>query len=275
MNTQQFFSKAVAGDGFRPKKQWEPLIPIPMKFQESFDKYKGYFDEHIATSIPLYREMQLITGQAIVDLYGEFQAAYVVDIAGSEGTWVKAITDSSEIVSAVVDCNNEMKEAFYNNYNYPDYSCFLLESFLEPYEDIEKHIPRFKADVVHAGMAFQFMPFSREACIKEVADNYIKDRGLFLIEEKVITNNWGFNEEYKDSFKSTYYSKDEMELKNEEVVKGMNDKLILQTELENILRGHFNHIYQYYDAGNFVGYACSNYEYIINNFKERVGVIKY
>lgn len=273
MNTQEFFSQAVTGEAFKPKRPWSPQIPVPLKFQEHFDKYKGNFDEHIATSIPMYREMQIVTGQAIVDLYGEFQAAYVVDIAGSEGTWVKAITDSSRIVSAVVDCNKEMKDAFYKNY--PEYSCFHLESFLEPYEEIPKHVPRFKADIVHAGMAFQFMPFSRKDCIREVADHYLKERGLFLIEEKVFTQDWYENEVVKNCYKSLYYSTEDLKIKSDEVVDDMNKNLITYDELADLLHYHFKHVYLFYNSCNFVGYACSNHEYVLNNFKSKVGLIKY
>ncbi len=271
MSTQQFFSDTVMGLRNKPRRPWSPKITVPFQFQEYFNEYKGDFDEHIATSIPLYREMLLITGQAILDIYGNLPAPYIVDIGGSEGSWVKALSHYSNIVSAVIDCNKEMKEIFYRNNS--GYSCFRLESFLESYGDIQKHIPRFKADIVHAGMAFQFMPFKREDCIKEVVDNYLKMGGLFLIEEKVITDNWDNNEQMKDSYKSIYYSSEDLATKKNEIVNTMNSSLVSESYLEILLRSNFRNCYKYFNSGNFVGYACSDSEYVLNNFKRKVGVI--
>ena len=271
MDTQQFFSDVTTGKTQKPLRPWKPFFKqVPEKFNEVFNKYEGDFDKHIATSIPMYREMQLITGDAIVKAYEDKKHPYLIDIAGSEGTWAKAITECSggTIHTEVVDCNEQMHEAFIK-LRAPLGCNYFNGAFLESPNDTQVFKPEMPADVVHAGMAFQFMPFSRRTCIAEVKNSYLNEDGLFLIEEKVIPNQpreWFQNETLKNEFKKMYYSEEAIRQKQNSVVNNMDANLIRQDDLYGVLCLHFKHVHQYYSAGNFIGFACSDKKDTINNF---------
>lgn len=263
MNTQQFFSLVTTGAIQKPLRPWKPFFKaVPEDFRIAFDSFEGAFDRHIATSIPMYREMQLITGNAIVKAYEDKVYPLLIDIAGSEGTWAKAITlhSGGNIPSLIVDCNEDMQESFYA-LGTPDNSDFRLGSFIEDYNDVKRYVPDCTAAIVHAGMAFQFMPFTRGDCIAEVKNRYLDKDGLFLIEEKVIPSQpreWFQNEILKNEFKRRYYSEEAIKQKQADVVDDMDANLVRHYELINALELHFKEVHQYYDAGNFVGYACSD-----------------
>lgn len=275
MDTQQFFSEASAGGhNWLPDRPWKPFFrEVPEEFSRVFSKYEGYFDQHIATSIPMYREMQLITGDLIVQtLKAHSKSKYpiVFDIAGSEGTWCKAISECSKfIVTGVVDCNAEMHNSFKRT-GVPAFCYYRERSFFKDSNGMPAYQPNTYGDVVHAGMAFQFMPFSREECVKEVKENYLSKDGLFLIEEKVVPDTpalWFQNETLKNEFKRLYYSQESLDRKQALVVNDMDANLVTREHLVSVLREHFKHVTMYYHAGNFMGFACSDKESTLDPFK--------
>lgn len=263
MNTQNFFSEVTTGVTQKPLRPWKPFFTeVPEEFNKVFSIYEGDFDRHIATSIPMYREMQLIIGDVIVNNYKNREHTSLIDIAGSEGTWAKAITQYSGgvIRTEVVDCNEQMHESFIK-LKTPLGCNYFYGSFIGSPNDVQIFKPETTADIVHAGMAFQFMPFSRDECVKEVKDNYLIKDGLFLIEEKVIPDKpseWFQNETLKNEFKRMYYSEEVIQQKKLDVVNDMDANLVKRVNLLVVLKKYFNFVHMYYKAGNFVGYACTD-----------------
>lgn len=252
MNTQQFFSDVTNGLDHKPLRPWKPFFTsVPQDYLKAFEKYEGNFDRHIATSIPMYREMQLFLAKALVEIH---TGGILVDIGGSEGSWAKVITEMSghKILSDTLDCNKDMLDTFYLK---PVKNAdFTLGDFMD-------YNPHNNYNIVHAGMAFQFMPFSREECIKKVKQDYLTEHGLFLIEEKVVPDSarlWFQNEILKDEFKRMYYSEQDIARKKETVVNDMDRGLLRESELVKLLGKYFHYTYKYYEAGNFMGWACTN-----------------
>lgn len=268
MNTQDFFSKVTLGEYGKPVKPWESRIPIPPHIVSIFNSFAGPFDEHIATSIPLYRELQLTLAEVIVKNAYISPWTSLYDIGGSEGAWIKTLSILGVECTINVDCNKDMQKAF--NSNLPDtinICQFALASFLEPTDGVPKFVPPVKANIVHAGMAFQFMSFNRNACIEEVINNYLLPNGLFLIEEKLLTGDeWEEGELFKDNFKRQYYTEEQLQAKENDVLKNMHNNLVSKEDLLSVLYEHFENVYCYYKAGNFYGYACSNSVHTINRF---------
>lgn len=269
----EFFSAVTKGDPrFQPKFSWSPMIPVPGNISATFARFQGDFDRHISTSIPLYRELQLKQVEALIGLYvnrNPDTAHLLYDIAGSEGSWVKTLCEFGWNFAVNIDCNADMKKWFNLRPSIQGVAVFAHNSFLEDECGVKAFVPPAKADVVHAGMAFQFMPFSRQACIAEVKVNYLKPNGIFLIEEKVKHPDeaeWIANESLKDLFKSRYYTAEQLSLKSQAVLKGMHDNLHTEQFLEDCLYEQFSTVKKYYNAGNFVGYACSNDCVIIDKF---------
>src|SRR5690554_4070523 len=92
-DTQSFFSDVVSGGKSQaPVKKWEPEIKLSISEKKALRAYMGvggHFDEHIACSIPTFREVSIKTALALADILPD--GARVLDIGGSEGTWLKTI----------------------------------------------------------------------------------------------------------------------------------------------------------------------------------------
>lgn len=284
--TQEFFSDVVTGksDKFKPVKPYSPIMKnnkAQENFNKEYSKFKGNFDEHIATSIPGFRDVQVKKGRAIIDALPE--GGLVIDIAGSEGGLNKSITKISKgkIKTINLDVNKDMQAAHNNN---PVKGAeFKLGAFFNDYEEdgftAKRWIPENKADVVHESMGFQFMSPQRELHIKEVKDNYLKGDGMLIVEEKVGNPKWEENEIKKDKdFKSRFYTKEQIEEKNKAVKvsdfdanEGMAGNMVTEEKLLRDLGSNFNYIQQYWDAGNFKGYVASNDKVKIDRFMKSIG----
>lgn len=277
--TQGFFSDVVKGlsDKYKPIKEWVPVLSFDKAqegFKKVFDKYMGNFDLHIATSIPTFRETQVKVGNAIVDMY---KSGLVYDLGGSEGGFVKAITESSDgkIKTINLDPNPDMKAV--HEATPVKGSEFVQEAFLSGFEEngvtYETHQPKAKADVVHESMMFQFITPEREAFVREVADKYLKDGGLFITEQKFSQNKEEYdrNEKKKAKYKDEYYTKEQQAMKSDDVLVGMKENQANIDTYKNILKDKFKYVEQYWDSGNFKGFVASNSKSKVDEFMDKVG----
>lgn len=191
----------------------------------------------------------------------------VYDIGGSEGGFVKAVTQLSggTIESVNLDVNPDMKDA--HEQKPVAGSTFVMEAFHEGYTDestgvtYPRHNPETKADVVHESMVFQFITPEREQFIKEIKDNYLRPDGVVMLEEKLIPESeeeWRQNEEKKDEYKRTYYPQEAIAAKSEQVLVGMKQNQTADADLQRVLADNFKYVYQYWDSGNFKGYLATN-----------------
>lgn len=277
----EFFSAVTKGnDGYKPKYSWSPMLPVNEKVLDTFRKFVGRFDIHIATSIPLYRELQLKQIETLIDVYVNKHpdtTHLLYDIAGSEGSWIKTLCEFGWNFAVNIDCNADMKKHFNSSSPTKGVAVFAHNSFLGDVGDVKAFLPPAKADVVHAGMSFQFMPYTLQSCLKEVKDLYLKPDGLFLIEAKVKQEDeavWNANERLKDLFKSRYYTEEQLSLKSDVVLKDMHNNLYTEQEMVDALNEKFNYVQRYYKAGNFVGYACSDYSNTVWNFIPKIRKIE-
>jgi len=277
-NTQQFFSDVVTGEEkFKPLQPWTPLLSFTgheQAFGEIYQKFNGNFDAHIATSIPTFRETQIKVGAAIVEGFSD-QGTSMLDIGGSEGGLVKAITSASQgrIKTINLDPNSDMQAAF--NKSPVKGSTFVKEAYLEGFDDIPAHTPKNKVDIIHESMTFQFIDNKRRPFIKELVSKYIKPDGLFLTEEKLIPESEAeflANEMKKDrDYKSKYYTLDQISTKAENVLVGMKKNQVAEMEYVKILNENFKYVVSYWNSGNFKGYAASNSREKIDRFMQALG----
>ena len=281
-NTQGFFSAAVRGE-HAPNKEWEPEVVFTEKQnsfkQNYYDKHMGNFDAHIATNIPTFRENQIRVASGLVDMLSkEAGTSLIYDIGGSEGGFVKSITDASngKIRTINLDANQDMQEV--HNSNPVEGSVFINEAFFQGFTDngvtYNTHIPSEKADVVHESMTFQFISHVREPFIKEVKSKYLKEDGIFLLEEKITPETqeqWEANELVKDEFKLKYYSQQYIDRKKEEVLVGMKANQTPYKTLLSDLKKEFLYVEEYWDSGNFKGVIATNSKNKLNAFLDSVG----
>lgn len=230
-----------------------------------------------------YSQNKQYAPRKIYDIPSEFlnySNKLVYDIGGSEGGLVKAITEASngKIESINLDVNEAMGK--FHNATLVEGSEFVNEAFYENYTDEEtgktykKHVPKKKADVVHESMVFQFITPERKQFIKEVKDNYLKDDGILLLEEKLVPETqeeWIRNEEIKDEYKRQFYTQEEISQKSEQILTGMLKNQTKVADLEEALRESFSFVQQYWDAGNFKGFIASNSQEKIDTFIDGIG----
>jgi len=282
----EFFSFVTRGAEGRPttKQKYEPVITLSdeLGFDAEYQSHLGNFDAHIATSIPGFREVQAAVGEALVKSYDA--DTDVLDIGASEGALIKTISSRSDgnIRTVGVDPNVAMAETFSAGpsvegaqYEVAAFGAADQENEIAWREGdgtvIRYYQPDRKFDVVHEAMVFQFISNDREPQIRRMKE-MAKDDGLVIIEEKIFDNDgearkqWNKNEYKKDKFKRQYFTKRDVNKKREEILVGMHDKMISAAETENILTNNFGAVAQFWDSGNFKGYAASDNPATLDKF---------
>lgn len=267
------------------------------KIERDFNRYKSSFGLHIEASIPTFKDSQVKKIKAISKMLEDGYVVY--DLGGSEGSFIKAIANNT---NADVDLINlDASKSMENNFNATpvEQTRFVAESFGEGFTDgnveYKAHKPSKKADVVHESMLFQFISPDRASQVQEIKNNYMKDDGVLIMEEKLFNKNWEANEIKKNKdWKSKHFSQSDIALKEQQVgvtgerivesvdstgqtiqsperVVGMNSGVISDNELAAILRDNFEHVQEYWDAGNFKGYVASNSKAKIDQFMANLG----
>lgn len=288
-----FFSKVSKGEFGKSDVAWNQTIDLtPHKdFHNELKNHTGNFDEHIAKSIPTYREIQIKKGNAIVQTFTG-KTASMLDIGGSEGSFSKTVTAMSRgtIQTKILDPNPDM-QAFYNKKSQVQGSHYDTRAFHRGWvEDDGTEIPALNAenstdrfDIIHEAMVFQFINNQRATQIVE-AKKLLKPNGLLITEEKLKTTpeEWKANELFKDqNHKNIYYSNEELAQKNkivgfqqsdkESKAVGMVDNMVTVPQFEALLNRNFKEVWQYWDAGNFKGYAASDDPEVVQRFVKAIG----
>ena len=295
-STQQFFTDVIDGidPRYRQKQPYNQLIELNnkniYKFQDDYNaliKGGGNFNQHIFTSIPTFYEAQVVKMAALNFLInqvplegGEFgglaQQYKILDIGGTEGAWAKALAKNSPLVDiTVLDPNRAAMLAFEGGELITN-AKFQHEAFSHKPEDIGKFFTEGGAkqdvqfatfdgsnryDVVHESMALQFMGDQRADQIKFIKENVLNENGILIIEEKFLDESqtiFDANEAKKNNFKSQYYTPEQLADKNLNVLLNMDANLVTVQEIQQILGENFNHVEQYWDAGNFKGFIASD-----------------
>lgn len=269
-----FFDQASRGE-YAPQTYLNPSFDNPdhQMFHDTYKQFAGNFDQHIETSIPGYRELQVKKGTAITQA---FPGASVLDIGGSEGSWAKAVSTIGGNRTVNLDPNAAMIEHYRKN---PVENAEIAPyAFLEGFEHEGIQYPRFDPgetyDIVNESMTFQFISPNRALHVMEVK-RLLSDDGLFLTDEKVITDNWEENERTKDAWKSQFYTQDQisdkqdlLNVSDDEQIVGLVGNMVHHHDLEVALESQFAVVHQYWSSGNFVAYACSNNHDTVNAFLE-------
>lgn len=212
--------------------------------------------------------------QEFMDFFDEGPVVY--DLGGSEGSWVKTITEESNgnIKTINLDPSPEMQASF--NRNKPENSEMSLEAFYQGWDNVKTHQPKEKADIVHESMMFQFIDNNGERAdyIKEVKDKYLKENGLFITEEKFQMNSpseYQANEELKVPHKDKYYTKEQQSLKADQVLVGMKENQANYSQYLSELKEQFKYVQPYWFSGNFRGIVATDNKEMLDKFLKELG----
>jgi len=241
-----FFSNISLGFKGKPNaKPYEPTLNIEpiADFVREYNSHRGSFDDHIATSIPGFREVQTIVGDAIAKTY---KNADMLDIGASEGALIKAVTKMSNggVRTVALDPNFAMAKHF-NDGEAVEGSVYDTSAFgtkadegqlawtedatltdrdgqvtTNPFagEEVRTFKPDRQFDVIHEAMVFQFISGNRAAQIAR-AKELMKPDGVLIIEEKFVAGDqlspeqFRANETQKDAYKEQYFTKAEIAAK--------------------------------------------------------------
>ena len=294
--TQQFFTDVIQGMGDQaPQKAYEQLIDFNNKqldtAQDIYNKFVvqgGDFNQHIFTSIPTFYEAQIVKGVALSNMLNNFEKVNVtsespkikvLDIGATEGTWSKLLGSlNSNLEVDVLEPNPAAKKIFEES-DQVDNVFFRQNAFSYLPEDQGKYFMeeggsrninffnfgagedvQFKYDVVHESMTFQFLDSNRKAQINFIAENVLNDNGILIIEEKFDVDDavGQYNEQLKNDWKSQYYTPEQLNSKQNQVLTEMGRNQISRLEMETILNTKFKYVNQYWSSGNFAGFVASN-----------------
>lgn len=282
--TQGFFSDVVTGQGaaHKPTRKYETFSDFQNRNMNHlkatarvFNSMAGEFDEHIACSIPTFRECQLTKAWAISTAIPTNGS--MLDIGGSEGTMLKTIATAAPDANFInLEPNKDMSSAFNESkpHNAVDVNMAFLEGFdnVEAYGKIPGVNPEF--DVINETMTFQFIKKDRVAFINEVK-RLLKRDGIFFTEEKfqlLDKATYIGNENKKDKLhKSKYFTPEQLESKTEQVLVGMSELQADVIDYWDLLNSKFNFANPYWVAGNFRGFMCSDSLDTITLYKSLMG----
>jgi len=295
-----FFTDVTQGkEAYVPHSEFQPVLDMSQHqdWMKAREQYHGNFDKHIKTSIPTFGELQDKKGHALSTAFKD-QELDMLDIGGSEGSFARTISHMSngQIKTEVLDPNDAMHD-FYHSKGQTPGSTYNKAAFMKGWiNDDGSKTPELNSqttdkryDVIHESMAFQFMSSQRDAQVAEVKA-LLKPTGMFLTEQKLKNNNWDANEKFKDeNHKNLYYSSEALKQKekvvafaaekkpqfaqnqDEEEAVGMVNNMVHHDEYEQTLAKHFQIVYQYWDSGNFKGYAASNQPDMVTKFLHALG----
>lgn len=269
---KDFFSSVTKGTFGKSLVPFHPHIELPGHQDAILTRtaHSGNFDDHINKSIPTFYESQIGTAHALSKLP---HGSHVLDIGASEGSFGKSISQLSNghVKTTSLDPNLDMAHHFATSSTVPgaDYSTDAFGGgFHDGEREVPSHNPKHKYDAIHEAMAFQFMDSNRHAQVQEVL-RHLKPGGLFITSQKFRTKDWDAHERLKDSgHKNKYFTQDELKQKQskvgfsqspgEEKAVGMVDNMVPDSLYEHLLKQHFKHVVQHWDAGNFKGYVASD-----------------
>jgi hypothetical protein len=298
----QFFNDVVDGKA-KPLKQYEYIIDVGKSTNE-FSPYNNSvinildsktknFANHINTSIPTFKEAQIATIQAASAVLPK--NAKILDIGPTEGGFMNTLGKVRKDIEGLGIEPSEKANRVFGIISEPNmktvknaFSGFKSEYNQKAFKDDvdadiditvfdNDTIPDKSLDMVSEKFTFQFIDNERASKI-DVISKKLKDDGFAIFEEKFVPNvknkEYEVNEAKKDKFKSNYYKTEDMTKKKEEVLLGMEKNMVDAKDFEEILKGKFKHVVQYWDSGNFSGYIVSNSEEKVKSFLNNMPSLK-
>lgn len=271
-NTEFFTGKAKEASS---DVEYTPVLPVDQSTPvgEAYKTFSagGKFTGHISKMIAGFSEKQKQVAEAIVK--GGFKS--FLDIGTSEGGMIKTVASQNSNVRAVgVDPNSQMRENFNSTPDVPNAE-FRQEAWQASWVDEDgTNIPEFKTDekfeVVNEDFAFQFMNQDRSKQVKGVKSMMEPD-GVFVTSEKFHTENQEENEKKKYDHQKKYFDSSQLTEDKQTIVNGMADDMVKDTDYYNTLKENFEHVVEFWNAGNFKGYLASDSLAKLQEFKENVG----
>ena len=210
------------------------------------------FDDMLERSIPLYRELQRMTGELANDF--AVSGTNIYDLGCSTGNTLQALCSSiaCDVRFIGVDYSEFMLEKARNNFT----QLGIQRSYEFKCADLNEGFPIENASVVVLNLTLQFVrPLQRDIIIKQIMSG-LTDKGCLILVEKVLGNDSLFNRMfiklYYDMKKRNGYSETEIAQKRE----ALENILIpyrVDENFELLRKNGFQHIDTFFKWYNFCG----------------------
>ncbi|WP_370895520.1 carboxy-S-adenosyl-L-methionine synthase CmoA [Chryseobacterium gossypii] len=215
-------------------------------------KVAGVFDDMVSRSVPFYDELQRMTSelagnhaQAGTNVYdlgcSTGTTMLLMDKTVQEGIRFIGIDDSEEMI---IKCREKL-----NN--------FKLSRDIElQVADVTQHVPVENASVVSMVLVLQFIrPINRLNIVKKIYDG-MTPNGVFILIEKILTEEKSFNREYIDYYYDFKRRNNYSELEISQKREALENVLIPYKTSENINMLHeagFDEVEVFFRWYNFTG----------------------
>jgi len=272
-----FFSATASGLSGVPRKR--PVVDLRLVQQDQgmidfISKHQtlwGRFDPHYFSSIPYRLEEEARLGHALFT-YGLDRGSYSLPVGyyvlgSAEGTFARTLGTMANGVIRTLSCspNDENRESFYLHGD-PEFSSFFLGPFhrLDASYLLADPVLRQlygKFDIILEDTTFQMYSPNRSAQIAFVK-SHLKDDGIMLFIEKFRHPDpaeYARRELQKDyGYKARFFSSNEIDQKNETILKTMNLNEVTHEDMAQAIAQHFRYASLTWNSGNFYTVAASN-----------------
>ena len=269
-----FFSATAAGRSGMPWRRPDVdrrLLrrdPLVTKFIHLHEKRQGPFDQHYLSSIPYRFEEEVRLGTAILH-YAEdrIEPLKLYSLGTAEATMARTISELADGGVISLSCSpNVENERSFMAYGTPPYATFfcgpfhhLTPALMSGRKDLRAFSDGF--DIIMEDTTFQMYSPNRTNQIAFVMQ-HLKADGILLLVEKFRhddVDEYRRREQQKDfGFKARYFSNEQIQAKEDEVLTRMNDNEVTLGELAEVLANAFAESYITWNSGNFYTVAASN-----------------
>ncbi len=230
-------------------KVFEKEITKQFEFDE---EVASVFDDMLNRSVPFYKEMQRLTINFALKFLEENDKVYDLGCS-TASTLIELSKHSSSKLELIGIDNSEAMLARARK------KCKAFGVDVKLINDDLHNISYDNAKLIISNYTLQFIrPLQREKLVKKIYDS-LKDKGIFIFCEKVISSNKTLNKQCIDEYysfkKAQGYSEFEIAQKRE----ALENVLIPYTEEENkkmILDAGFNHCETLFRWVNFAAFIA-------------------
>ena len=215
-------------------------------------KVAGVFDDMVNRSVPFYDEMQRLTSE-LAGNYAQV-GTRVYDLGCSTGTTMllmdKTVEEGIQFIG--IDDSEEMINKCREKLNN-----FKLNRDIELLvTDLTRHVPIENASVIAMVLVLQFIrPINRLSIVKKIFEGMVKN-GVFILFEKILTEEKSFNREFIDHYYDFKRRNDYSELEISQKREALENVLIPYKTSENInmlKEAGFEEVEVFFKWYNFTG----------------------
>ena len=278
---QPFFAGTASGVRDKPLVPYEGNETLLLKtssctllysFFQEYKKRQSFFERHFASSIPYVMENECRMGTALLKYFSKKNNKNysVIHLGASEAPMARTIAYLGlkfNVKTLATSCTKENKRGFFMYEEKPINTYFLPIPWIFVNKELlkSKQLDNFNTgfDVIFEHQLFQFFSKDRGKQVA-LASKLFKDlsKGLFFMTGKIALNDieeFTRRESQKDKeFKSKYFSQDDINSKDKEVIHIFNKMLLTLDETIKEIKKTLKYSVVIWNSGNFYTIISSN-----------------